>query len=122
MLMAERAADCLAKLGLENVHSNNSSNSINTSPISSTQSQIDGFKSYQSPSHCYSSASTVNVKEPLRVLGGRVSPTISFSMLSSSSDASIKQSNNKLQLGNCHSQPQPNIMDSNNLFNSHHRR
>lgn len=142
MLMAERAADCLAKLGLDNLHNNNNNTlnqtSNNNLPISSSssQSQMDGFKGYQQPTAqniCYSTTSTVNlsssngtIREPLRVLGGHVSPTTSFSMLSSSSEASSKPSaiscNNKLQLGNSQSQPQPNTVDSNGLFNSHHRR
>ncbi|KAI1720266.1 protein-tyrosine phosphatase domain-containing protein [Ditylenchus destructor] len=128
MIMAERAADCLAKLGLDTVPpSQQQSSTSSGSPPNIADSKLaNGGIIYSQSQNTASQQCPPTqppfVREPLRVLGGRVSPpSVSSPPATSSAEASTASKLQPPNTGNV-SNGTLSANSPNGPFNIHHRR
>uniref|UniRef100_A0A915EGL5 protein-tyrosine-phosphatase n=1 Tax=Ditylenchus dipsaci TaxID=166011 RepID=A0A915EGL5_9BILA len=113
MMMAERAADCLAKLGLDTPASSTSAATTAHLPHSPPTTTTDTNKfNFSSSTHL---PSVPVVHEPLRVLGGRISPPEASPIMTDLSASKLQPPGEGMQNGLAHNSP-------NGPFNTHHRR
>lgn len=126
--MAERAADCLAKLGLDTVPpSQQQSSTSSGSPPNIADSKLaNGGIIYSQSQNTASQQCPPTqppfVREPLRVLGGRVSPpSVSSPPATSSAEASTASKLQPPNTGNV-SNGTLSANSPNGPFNIHHRR